>query len=72
MAKKVKFYLNRRAFQEQILYSEQVGQACAAVLGEGAEVSRSNNARKQGRIRARLYGDLADEAANGTLSRRLG
>lgn len=68
----VKFVLNRKALQEQVLYNEQLGQMCAAALGEGAVVERSNNARHAGRVRARVYGDLSDEAARGSLSRRLG
>lgn len=69
---KVKFVLNRAAFQEQVLYSDALGEACAAALGAGAVVERSSNARRGGRVRARVYGDMSDEAATGSLSRKLG
>lgn len=71
-APKVKFVLHRRAFQDQVLYSDALGQVCADVLGAGAVVERSNNARRGGRVRARAYGDMSDEAATGSLSRKLG
>lgn len=71
-APKVKFVLNRKAFQSQVLYSETLGQVCAAALGAGALVEQSSNARGGGRVRARVYGSMSDEAATGTLSRKLG
>lgn len=69
---KVKFVSNRRAFQDQILYNEKLGQVCANTLGSDAEISKSDNSLAGGRIRARVYGSMQDEAANGALSRRLG
>lgn len=76
MAKNVKFVLNRRAFREQILQGRGVDMESA--LREGLKggddivIEVSNNARGGGRMRARVYGSMADEAAHGVLSKRLG
>lgn len=72
MPKGLKFTLNKQEFQAQVLYSPVLGLALAAALGADAEVEESNNARGKGRVRARVYGSLSDEASNGTLTRRLG
>lgn len=75
MAKDVKFRLNRRAFQSQILMGQGVDMAGAlqSALGPGddVQIEVSSNARQGGRMRARVYGSLSDEAARGSLSRRL-
>ena len=72
VARPVKFVLNRSAFQNQILYNDKLGQICAAKLGGDAEISRSDNSRGGGRIRARAYGSMSGEALTGALSRKLG
>lgn len=72
MVKMVRFVFNRKAFQDQVLYSDVLGKACAAVLGDDAVVERSSNEFLGGRARARLYGKMADEVSSGALSRRLG
>lgn len=74
MAKRTKFVLNRAAVQSEILYGGSVDTEglLRRYAGTDAEIDRSSNARRGGRLRARIYGDLDDEAKNGTLSRRLG
>lgn len=72
MSKRVKFVLYRKAWQDQILYNEKLGEICASKLGEGAVIERSPNVRGGGRIRARVYGSMSDEAVSGSLSRRIG
>lgn len=76
MAKNVKFVLNRRAFQRQILQGEGVDMASALYdsLGGGDDVviEQSSNARGGGRMRARVYGAMKDEVEYGLLSKRLG
>lgn len=75
MAKNVKFVLNRRAFQEQILMGKGVdmeGALRSAMGGDDVVIERSGNARGGGRMRARAYGSMASEQASGALSRRLG
>jgi len=80
MAKRVKVRLNSRNLQSQILYGEGVGTEGALLApAAGAQANpdlivtteRSSNARGGGRLRVRVYGDMADEARNGTLSRVL-
>lgn len=69
MAKKVKFVLNRMAFREQIL----MGAGTVAMLRETLGQDAVTDIGRDGvRARARVYGSMADEAKNGTLSRRLG
>lgn len=70
--KRVRVVLNRKAVQEQILYSKKVGEACAAALGGDAVIEESSNALRKGRVRARVYGSLPLEAATGYLSKKLG
>lgn len=75
MAKNVKFVLNRRAFQQQILQGGGVDMEKAlraALPGNDVVVEQSSNARLGGRMRARAYGKMSDEVELGSLSRRLG
>ena len=65
---KTKFVLNRRNFREQILKGAGTAAVLHETLGQDAQVDVSKNRR----ARARVYGSMADEAKNGTLSRRLG
>lgn len=65
---KAKFVLNRKNFREQILKGAGTVAVLRESLGQDAEMDVSNDSR----ARARLYGSMADEAKNGTLSRRLG
>lgn len=69
MAKNAKFVLNRKNFREQILMGAGTVAMLREKLGEDAV---SDTARDGVRARARVYGSMADEAKNGTLSRRLG
>lgn len=69
MAKKVKFFLNRKNFREQILKGNQTQALLADMLGTDAELDVTPSGE---RVRARVYGRMSDEAKNGTLSRRLG
>lgn len=82
---KVKFILNQREFQKQILYSPQLGKMLGDALSaasHGAEqvvVSDSPNTRGTGRVRARAYSRdpnlfraLDDEAQTGQLNSILG
>lgn len=64
---KVRFVLNRPAFQREVLKSAKVGEALGQALGEGAQVSEGRT-----RQRAVLVGKLRDEQGSGELSRRLG
>lgn len=75
MAKNVKFLLNRRAFQQQILQGQGVDMASAlraALPGDDVVIEQSSNAQGGGRMRARAYGKMSDEVELGSLSRRLG
>lgn len=66
---KTKFVLNRKNFREQILKGAGTVAVLREILGQGAEVDVSPSGE---RARARVYGTMADEAKNGSLSRRLG
>ncbi|MBL5974799.1 MAG: hypothetical protein D3X82_13820 [Candidatus Leucobacter sulfamidivorax] len=66
---KTKFVLNRKNFREQILKGPGTVAVLRETLGEDAV---TDIGRDGVRARARLYGSMADEAKNGTLSRRLG
>lgn len=68
MSKRTMFVLNRRNFREQILKGAGTAAVLRETLGRDAEIDVSNDLR----ARARVYGTMADEAKNGTLSRRLG
>ncbi|GEM_PF-4571275 len=72
MAKKVKFVPNRKEFQRQILNADSLGPILARQLGPDAEISHSDNSKGGGRVRARVFGSLAEEQRNGSLSRLLG
>lgn len=76
MAKDVKFKMNRRAFQSQILMGNGVDMAGALTDalkgGDDIVMEQSSNARRGGRMRARVYGSMADEVSHGLLSKRLG
>lgn len=62
-----KFVLNKSAFRDQVLK----GPATVALLN-GVVGSDGVSEEAPSRARARVYGDLADEAENGTLSRVIG
>jgi hypothetical protein len=64
---KTKFVLNRQNFRTQVLKGEGVKAMLVQQLGKDAVSQESHT-----RARARVYGDMKDEAENGTLSRRLG
>lgn len=66
---KTKFVLNRRNFREQILKGAGTTAVLLEILGTDAETDVTPSGE---RARARVYGRMADEAKNGTLSRRLG
>lgn len=68
----VKLVLNKKAFQQEVLLNPKLGEACAKVLGPDAVVEESDNSRAGGRVRARLYGKLSEEAATGYLSKKIG
>lgn len=68
MKKKVTFVLNRKNFREQILK----GAGTVAVLRETLGQDSVTDFSRDTRARARKFGSMADEAKNGTLSRRLG
>lgn len=62
-----KFVLNRKAFRDQILKGAETQALLRGVVGaEGVSEEAPSRAR------ARVYGHLADEAQNGTLSRVIG
>lgn len=62
-----KFVLNKAAFRDQILK----GAATAALLN-GIAGPDAVSEEAPSRVRARVYGDMDDEAQNGSLSRRIG
>lgn len=62
-----KFVLNKRAFREQILKGAETRALLAGIVGsDGVEEEAPSRAR------ARVYGQLDDEAATGVLSRTIG
>lgn len=69
MAKRVKFILNRKNFREQVLMGEGTAAVIREKLGPDAVIDVG---RDGARARGRVYGSMADEAKNGTLSRKLG
>lgn len=62
-----KFKLNRSAFREQILKGDGTQALLNGIVGEGGVSEEAPS-----RARARVYGNLSDEAQNGTLSRVIG
>jgi len=62
-----KFVLNKKAFRDQILKGAATAALLEAIAGEDG-VSEDAPSR----ARTRVYGDLSDEAQNGTLSRKIG
>lgn len=62
-----KFVLNKTAFREQILKGADTRALLAGIVGEGGRQETAPS-----RARARVYGQMSDEAKNGTLSRRIG
>lgn len=72
MYSRIRFKRNHKAFQQVILYNSTLGDILASKLGDGAKISKSSNKRGGGRIRARYYGKMEDEIADGKVSRKLG
>ncbi len=66
---KTKFVLNRKNFREQVLKGPGTVAVLREIIGQDAELDVSPSGE---RARARVYGTMADEAKNGSLSRRLG
>lgn len=65
------FKLNKKAFQEQVLYGPEATALVAALAGPDAVVEKSDNSRRGGRVRARVYGSAAD-VNDGSLLRSFG
>lgn len=66
-----KFKLNRAAFQDQVLYGAEAEALIAGLAGPDAVVEKTDNSRRGGRVRARVYGTAAD-VNDGSLLRRFG
>lgn len=66
---RTKFVLNRKNFREQILKGPGTVAVLRENLGEDAVTDVSDDGA---RARGRVYGSMAAEAKNGSLSRRLG
>lgn len=62
-----KFVLNKAAFREQILKGAETTALINSIAGSDAVSEEAPS-----RARARVYGDMDDEAQNGTLSRTIG
>lgn len=62
-----KFVLNKSAFREQILKGPEVTALLNGIAGPDSVTEEAPS-----RARARVYGDMDDEAQNGTLSRVIG
>lgn len=62
-----RFKLNRKAFRDQILKGAETQALLSGIVGSDGVADEAPS-----RARARVYGDLADEAQNGTLSRVIG
>lgn len=62
-----KFVLNKSAFRDQVLKGPETVALLNGVVGADGVSEEAPS-----RARARVYGDLADEAENGTLSRVIG
>lgn len=62
-----KFVLNKKAFRDQILKGAATEAMLSSVVGgDGVQEEAPSRAR------VRVYGDMDDEAQNGTLSRTIG
>jgi len=66
-----KFKLNKKAFQDQVLYGAGAEALIAGIAGPDAVVEKTDNSRRGGRVRARIYGDAKD-VQDGSLLRRFG
>jgi hypothetical protein len=62
-----KFVLNKAAFRSQILKGSATAALLNGIAGPDAKPEEAPS-----RARARVYGSMADEAKNGTLSRVIG
>jgi len=62
-----KFVLNKKAFRDQILKGSSTASLLEGIVGDDGVSEEAPS-----RARARVYGDMSDEAQNGTLSRRIG
>lgn len=62
-----KFVLNKAAFRDQILKGAETRALLNGIVGPDAVAEETPS-----RARSRVYGDLDDEALNGSLSRRIG
>lgn len=71
MMKVEKFKLNKGAFQDQVLYGAEAEALIAGIAGADAVVEKTDNSRRGGRVRARVYGD-AQDVSDGSLLRRFG
>lgn len=63
----VKFVLNSAAFKDQILKGPNTVALLNGVVGPDGVSEESPS-----RARARIYGDMDDEAQSGSLTRRIG
>lgn len=62
-----RFVLNKKAFRDQILKGAETTALLNGIVGgDGVDEEAPSRAR------VRVYGELADEAQNGSLSRRIG
>jgi hypothetical protein len=66
-----KFVLNKKAFQDQVLYGPEIQALLASLIGPNGVVEQSDNSKRGGRARARIYGNSKD-VADGSLLRSLG
>jgi hypothetical protein len=62
-----KFVLNKKAFRDQILKGAETRALLSGIVGSDGVAEEAPS-----RARARVYGNLSDEAQNGTLSRAIG
>lgn len=62
-----KFVLNKKAFRDQILKGAQTKALLGGIVGSDGVSEEAPS-----RARSRVYGHMADEAQNGTLSRSIG
>lgn len=66
-----KFRLNKKAFQDQVLYGPEAAAVLQGLAGPDAVVEKSDNSRGGGRVRVRVYGDARD-VEDGSLVRKVG